>query len=48
MVASDQKLGIILENKVLKKLKLAKNVKTKKCAPKFIVLNEKKKIGRFL
>ena len=47
MVWSDQKLGIILENKVHKKLKLAKNVKTKKCAPKFIVLNEKK-IERFM
>jgi hypothetical protein len=37
-------LGIILENKVLKKSNLAIiamiNVKTKKSAPRFIVLNE--------
>ena len=31
-----------LENKVLWKLKLSKNVNNKKCAPKLIFLNEKK------
>ena len=35
-----QKLGIILENKVLKKLKFSKNVNNKKCTPKLILFNE--------
>ena len=33
-----QKLGIILENKVM----ISKNVNDKKCAPKLILFNEKK------
>ena len=37
-----QKLGIILESKVIKKLMLSKNVNNKKCAPKLIFFNEKK------
>ena len=37
-----QKLGVILENKVIKKLWLSKNVNNKKCAPKLILFNEKK------
>ena len=36
-----QKLGIILENKVILKLTAAKNVNNKKCAPKLIFINEK-------
>ena len=35
-----QKLGIILENKVVQKWKLEKNVFCKKCSPKLIFLNE--------
>ena len=36
-----QKLGMILENKVVQKLKLEKkNVFLKKCSPKLIFLNE--------
>ena len=35
-----QKLGMILENKVVQKLKLAKNVFYKKWSPKLIFLNE--------
>jgi len=35
-------MTIILENKVLEKLKLSKNVNNKKCAPKLIFFNEKK------
>ena len=35
-----QKLGIILENKVVQKLSLEKNVFTKKWSPKLILLNE--------
>ena len=35
-----QKLGIILENKVVQKLKLEKNVFYKKWSPKLIFLNE--------
>ena len=38
VVASCQKLGIILENKVM----LSKNVIYKRCAPKFVFFNEKK------
>ena len=34
-----QKLGIILESKVVQKLSLEKNVFTKKLSPKLIVLN---------
>ena len=41
-MASCQKLGIILENKVIYKLMLSKNVNNKKCAPKLIFFNEKK------
>ena len=50
-VASCQKLGIILEKKVISKLMLSKNVNNKKCAPKLIFFNEKKNwewFGRFL
>ena len=39
---SHQKLDIILENKVVSKLKFSKNVNNKKCAPKLIFFNEKK------
>ena len=35
-----QKLGMILENKVVQKLKLEENVFYKKCSPKLIFLNE--------
>ena len=35
-----QKLGMILENKVVQKLELEKNVFTKKWSPKLIFLNE--------
>ena len=35
-----QKLGIILESKVVQKLNLEKNVFTKKWSPKLIFLNE--------
>ena len=34
-----QKLGMILENKLVQKLKLEKNVFTKKWSPKLIFLN---------
>jgi len=37
-----QKLGHILENKVVQKLKFLKNVNNKKPAPKLIFFNEKK------
>ena len=43
-----QKLDIILENKVIYKLMLSKNINNKKCAPKFVFFNEKKKSERFL
>ena len=36
----NQKLGIILENKVVQTLSLEKNVFTKKIGPKLIFLNE--------
>jgi hypothetical protein len=36
-----QKLDIILENKVIKKLMLSKNVINKKCAPKLVFSNER-------
>ena len=42
VVASCQKLGIILENKVIERLLLSKNVNYKKSAPKFVFFNEKK------
>ena len=43
-----QKLGIILESKVIKKLMLSKYVNNKKCAPELIFFNEKwKKWERF-
>ena len=35
-----QKLGLILENKVVQKLKLEKNVFYKKWSPKLIFLND--------
>ena len=35
-----QKLGMILENKVVQKLKLENNVFNKKWSPKFIFLND--------
>ena len=35
-----QKLGMILENEVLQKLKLEKNIFFKKWSPKLILLNE--------
>ena len=35
-----QKLGMILENKVVQKLKLENNVSNKKWSPKLIFLNE--------
>ena len=38
----EKKLGIILGNKVFKKLMLSKNLNNKKCAPKLIFFNEKK------
>ena len=44
IAVSRQKLGIILENKMFKKLKLSKKTFYKKCAPKLIVLNEKKNL----
>ena len=37
-----QKLGMILENKVVQKLKFPKNVINKRCAPKIKFFNEKK------
>ena len=37
---SRQKLGMILENKVVQKLKLEKNILYKKCSPKLIILND--------
>ena len=42
VVASCQKVGIILENKVILKLLLSKNVNNKKCATKFVFFNGKK------
>ena len=38
--ASRQKLGMILENKVVQKLKLDKNVVYKKWSPRLIFLND--------
>ena len=46
LLLSRQKLGTFLENKVLQKLKLSKNVNNKKCAPKMIYFNEKIEIFR--
>ena len=40
LLARCQKLGIILENKVIKKLMLSKNVNNKKCAPKLVFFNK--------
>ena len=42
MTPNGQKLGIILENKVVQKVKLENNDFTKKWSPKLIFLNEKK------
>ena len=39
---SRQKLDVILEHKVVQKLKFSKNVNKTKCAPKIIFLYEKK------
>ena len=49
-MASCQKLGISLENKVIWKLMLSKNVNNKKFASKFVFFNEKKseRFGWFL
>ena len=41
------KLGIILENKVIKKMMLSKNLNCKVYAPKFVFFNEKR-IGKDL
>jgi hypothetical protein len=47
VVVSCQKLGIILEDKLNKKLMLSKNVNNKKYTPKLVFFNERKmrKIG---
>ena len=37
-----RKLGIIIENKVIQKLMLLRNVKNQECALKFVFFNEKK------
>ena len=42
-----QKLGRILENKVVQKLKLRSNICTKKWASKLVFLNEKNKSVNF-
>ena len=42
------KLDMILENKVVQKLKLENNVFNKKWCPKLIFLNEKNKINKIL
>ena len=42
-----QKLGVILESKVVQKLILEKNVFTKRWSPKLIFLDEKKKLKKF-
>jgi len=49
VVATCQKLGIILEKKVLQKVKLSKSVNRKKCDRKFILFNAKnqKDLGNF-
>ena len=39
VVVSCQKLGTILENKVIWKLMLSKNVNNKKCSPRFVFFN---------
>ena len=39
---SCQKLGVILENKVVQKLKFPKSVNNKRCTPKIKFFNEKK------
>ena len=44
-MASCQKLGIILENKVIQKLMLSKNVNKEECAPKFVFFNEQARKG---
>ena len=46
-----QKMGMILESKVVQKLEIEKNVFHKKCSPKLIFLNDfffLKKFGQFL
>ena len=42
VIASRQKLEVILENKVVQILKFSKNLNNKKCVPKMIFFNEKK------
>ena len=42
-----QKLGMILENKMIQKLELEKKIPTKKWSPKLMFLNEKK-VRQFL
>ena len=44
VVASCQKLGTLLENKVIEKLRLSENVNNKKCAPKFVLFRKIRKI----
>ena len=50
LLMSRQRLDVILENKVLKKLKFSKNANNKKCAPKMILFKGKKweRFGYFL
>jgi len=50
LLASCQKSGIILANKLILKFILSKNVNNKKCALELVFLNEKKRerFGRFL
>ncbi len=44
---SSSKIGRDFSNKVVQKLKLAKNAFYKKSAPKLIFFNEKKQLERF-
>ena len=43
---TQQKIGLIFVNIVLQKLRFSKHVNNKKCAPKLIFFNEKKKIRK--
>ena len=45
--AASSKIGPDFSRKVVLKLKLLKNCFNKKCAPKFLFLNEKKNSERF-
>jgi hypothetical protein len=40
LLLSQQKLGTLLENQVLQKLKFSKNVNNEKCPPKIILFHE--------